>query len=182
MAIDAFLTFSIPPAASPLQTKNPTGESLDAQHAGWIQIASFSLGTSNPTAVGSATMGAGAGKAAFHEFQITKPVDSASPSLFAACAAGTNFPAMFLAVRKAGATADYLRYEFHTVHVSSVEWSDGNGQDIPSESVSFAYGALGVAYHTQSATGALSPTPLTATWDQVTNTANDTTVSFTHLT
>ena len=56
------------------------------------------------------------------------------------------------------------------VFCSKVEWS-GPGDEGPIESVSFAYGALQVAYQAiDVATGALG-TPSAITWNQVANTA-----------
>jgi hypothetical protein len=39
---------------------------------GAFEIKDFSFGVENPTTIGSATSGAGAGKAKFNEFEITK--------------------------------------------------------------------------------------------------------------
>ena len=47
-----------------------------------FEIKDFSFGIENPTTIGSATGGAGAGKIKFNEFSITKTTDSASPNFF----------------------------------------------------------------------------------------------------
>jgi hypothetical protein len=47
-----------------------------------FEIKDFSFGVENPTTIGSATGGAGAGKIKFNEFSITKTTDSASPNFF----------------------------------------------------------------------------------------------------
>jgi type VI secretion system secreted protein Hcp len=183
VAADYFLQFSNPIGGP--ATKIPAGESKDAAHVGWVGISDFSFGETNPITIGSSSGGAGAGKVKFNEFQITKSVDSTSPALFQLAAAGAHMPTVVLAIRKAaGATvspADYLKFEFHLVFVSSIAWSGGGGE-APVESVTFAYGSLGMAYHTQSSTGALSASPLVGTWSQITNTATDPTIPFTHLT
>jgi type VI secretion system secreted protein Hcp len=104
------------------------GESTKSGHQGWIELNSFSFGTPQTSArmntIGgteSATGGAGAGKASFHEFTITKTLDKASAVLFRACAAGKHFPTVTLdlngeryllqdvvvtSAQKAGAMAD----------------------------------------------------------------------------
>jgi type VI secretion system secreted protein Hcp len=181
VAVDYFLQFSNP-VGGPV-TKVPAGESRDAAHVGWVQLSDFSFGETNPITIGSSAAGAGAGKVKFNEFQITKVVDSTSAALFQMAAAGAHMPTVVLAIRKAGGAAvspaDYLKFEFHTVFVSSINWSGGG--EAPVEVVTFAYGSLGMAYHTQSNTGALSPDPFVGTWSQITNTATDPTIPFTHL-
>jgi type VI secretion system secreted protein Hcp len=47
-----------------------------------FEIKDFSFGIENPTTIGSATGGAGAGKIKFNEFSITKTTDTASPNFF----------------------------------------------------------------------------------------------------
>ena len=47
-----------------------------------FEIKDFSFGIENPTTIGSATGGAGAGKIKFNEFLITKTTDKASPNFF----------------------------------------------------------------------------------------------------
>ena len=49
---------------------------------------------------GSASTGAGAGKAKFEEFTIEKAVDLSSVPLYNACTAGAHFPSVMLAVKK----------------------------------------------------------------------------------
>src|SRR6516225_8190153 len=61
MPFDAFLK---------IETPNITGESTDSKHKGEIEIYSFSLGASNPTTIGSATGGAGAGKVSLSSFNF----------------------------------------------------------------------------------------------------------------
>ena len=180
MAVNYFLQLS-DPVNGP---KMPAGESLNKVHAGWIEISSFSFGEANPIAIGSATAGAGAGKVKFNEFQITKQVDSTSAALFQLCASGGHMPTMVLAVAKsAGATAtstDYLKFEFHLVFVSSITWA--NGDATPVETITFAYGALGLAYRAQDPSGTFSTKPLVGTWSQVYNSPTDSTTPFTQLT
>lgn len=65
------------------------GNSTFPGHEGWIEVESASYGNlalteENHVAIQSATGGAGAGKAKFNEFSITKAVDVASPKLFQA--------------------------------------------------------------------------------------------------
>jgi len=48
------------------------GSSTDEKHKDEHEISDFSFGVENPTTIGSATGGAGAGKIKFNEFTIKK--------------------------------------------------------------------------------------------------------------
>ena len=54
-------------------------------------ILDFSFGIENPTTIGSATGGAGAGKIKFNEFTIKKTTDSASPAFFGNAESGSHY-------------------------------------------------------------------------------------------
>ena len=76
-ATDYFL--KVTPAAG---TSEPiVGETADRDFPGAIEIESFSFGAENTATIGSATSGAGVGKATFQEFTIEKAVDSTTPRL-----------------------------------------------------------------------------------------------------
>src|SRR6478672_10067001 len=85
-----------------IETPNITGESTDSKHKGEIEIYSFSLGASNPTTIGSATGGAGAGKVSLSSFNFMKKTDKVSPVLFQACASGVHYDKVTVTMRKAG--------------------------------------------------------------------------------
>jgi type VI secretion system secreted protein Hcp len=150
-----------------------SGESLDKAHQGTVALNSFELGVENDQTIGSGTSGAGTGKAVFQPFRVTKNVDTSSPNLVLASAAGAHFPQVNLYLRKTGASGvlpgDYLVYRFKMVFVSSVAWSGSSGDELPQETVEFQYGALQVSYAAQSPTGQLQ-TPLVTQWSQITNT------------
>ncbi len=131
------------------------GESQDSSYKGWIEISSFSLGAMNPATIGSATGGAGGGKATLSEITIIKRTDASSPTLFQGCCSGTHYKTATIALRKAGGKAMvYLQYELTEVFISSVQWSgSGGGDDTPTESVSVAYGAINVTYTPQKVDG-----------------------------
>ena len=76
--------------------------------SGAFEIKDWSFGVENPTTIGSATGGAGAGKIKFNEFQITKMVDGASPAFFKNCVAGTHLKTVNVAYRPASAASDVL--------------------------------------------------------------------------
>jgi type VI secretion system secreted protein Hcp len=161
MAYDAFMWFT---GGDP----TPKGESSDATYKakGAFEIYSFSLGASNPVQIGSASPGAGAGKVSLSSFNIMKKMDKSSPVLFLACCKGGHYTKADVVLRKAGGTAmEYLTYTFTEVFVESIQWSGSSGgDDVPTESVSFAFGKLEMKYIPQDEKGGPG-TAVPATWD-----------------
>jgi type VI secretion system secreted protein Hcp len=97
------------------------GESTHVGHLKEFEIKDFSFGVENPTTIGSATSGAGAGKAKFNEFTITKTADKASPIFFKSCASGQHIKVAVLTCRKAGEERpdDFLKVTFSDILISS---------------------------------------------------------------
>jgi type VI secretion system secreted protein Hcp len=183
MAVDAFIWFNDPGVG-----KAPEGETTDsvyrkdtgtdatAKTNGAFEIKDFSFSIENPTTIGSGTMGAGAGKAKFNEFEITRTTDKSSPIFFKNCVSGVHYKTVTLAMRKAGAEAgksgaEFLRYVFGVVFTTGIDWS-GPGDEGPEEKIKFVFGALQVKYIIQKATGEqdLAAPPNIATWSQMNNT------------
>ena len=136
-----------------------------------IDVLSFSFTVSNAATIGSATSGAGAGKVTFGAFQFTKHVSTASPALFDACCQGVHFPSATLYLRKAGGKQEvYLRYDFSLIFVTSIQTKSIDGDPVPVEVVTLAYGALIERYAAQTSTGATSGA-LHRGWSQVLNKA-----------
>ena len=150
MAYDAFMWLEggSPPA------EGETQDDAYKKHSAF-ELYSFSLGASNPTSIGSAASGAGAGKVSISSFNIMKKTDSASPSMFINCCKGKHFDKAHVVLRKAGGVAlEYLKYDFEEVFVESIQWSGSSGgDDMPSESVSFAFGKISIEYRPQAAKG-----------------------------
>lgn len=171
MPANTFLQLTLP-AGSSMSQASITGESQDQNHTGWIELQSFSFGLDNPTTIGTITGGAGAGKVKFQQLSIQKLVDATSPALFTMVASGVHMPTLTLAIRKPGTNAkDFLLYTFKLVFVTDITWGGSDGDPAPSESVTFAYGALQVSYAKQDSSGAVG-TPIAASWSQVTNQSN----------
>jgi type VI secretion system secreted protein Hcp len=174
MAFDAFIYFQ-----SSVDTFLPKGESTDAQFQPFLAFEpkQFSFSVANNVKIGSQSQGAGAGKATFDKFKFSKSIDRGSPVLFAACSTGKHIDAAVLVLRKAGgASADafqpcYLVYKFLFCYIDSVSWSGSSGDDVPSEDVTFAYGAMQINYRTQDATGKLVGNTYQGNWSQVNNRA-----------
>jgi len=171
MAVDAFIWFDKPTVG-----EKPMGETKDKTYGttefAAFEMKDFSFGVENPTTIGSASTGAGAGKIKFNEFTIKKTTDKASPCFFKNSCIGTHYPAVNIAMRKAGgdpnaAGKPFLIFKFGTVFTTKIDWS-GPGDEGPEESITFVYGQFGVQYTIQLPDGTQGATPCTA-WDQVTN-------------
>jgi type VI secretion system secreted protein Hcp len=170
MAVDAFIWFENPGAGNKL----PEGETQDKtfKEKKAFEIKDFSFGVENPTTIGSAATGAGAGKIKFNEFTIKKTTDKASPLFFKNSCVGAHYESVTIEMRKSGGSAGasgttFLRFKFGVVFTTKIDWS-GPGDEGPEESITFVYGKLGVTYFPQESTG--SPgTAMPAGWDQMKN-------------
>jgi len=173
MAKDNFLYFPAAAVGGLLQGKStqPEGESTDdwfSKHKA-IEINTFKFGVAQAETTGSGTTGSSAGKAKFAEFEIEKDVDQSSAPLFGACTAGAHYPSLMLVIRKAGgANLLYLQYIFMQVFVTGISWSGGGGEENPKETIKFKYGAMGVQYVQQLATGG-EGTKMSGAWSTTTN-------------
>lgn len=173
MACDNFLWFTdaasgglLPPGAT-----KPQGETTDKwfSQKNALECLSIAFGVAQAETTGSGSTGASAGKAKFEEFTIEKYVDAASVPLYSACAAGAHFPSVMLALRKAGGSnLLYLQYCFRQVFVTGINWSGGGGDEAPKETIKFKFGAMGIQYVRQLATGQAG-IPVQVMWSAVNN-------------
>lgn len=168
MAYDAFMWLK---GGKPEAKGETTDKAYKDKKA--FEIYSFSFGASNPTTIGSAKGGAGSGKVSLSSFNIMKRMDAASPALFLNCCKGEHFTDAHIVLRKAGGDAlEYLSYDFTEVFVESIQWSGSSGgDDVPTESVSFAFGKVDMKYTPQLGKGEKG-TPIPASWDVRANTAS----------
>jgi type VI secretion system secreted protein Hcp len=148
-----------------------TGESTSTGFTGCMEIFNFSLGAANPVTIGSASGGAGGGKAILQPFSFTKKTDSASPNLYQACVTGAHLATGSVQLRKAGGTAlVYLTYGFKVIFIESISWSGSSGgDDSPTEHVSAAFGTLTIDYQAQDSTGKPSGGAIHGGWNVQTN-------------
>src|SRR5262245_36647535 len=163
-ATDTFLKFD-----KSTQAPSLDGESQDPTFPKAIEISEFNWGIENPITIGSATGGAGTGKAKFEEVQIKKTPDASSAGLMMALGKGVAIPNAWIIVRKAGdgttAGKPYLQYRLNRVYVTKIDVSNSSGDDTPTENVTLAVGAIQQSYLKQGTTA-----PMVTGWDQVTNT------------
>ncbi len=142
MAVDLFL-----------EVDGIKGESLDDKHKGAIQILSWSWGLNN-TGTFHTGSGGGAGKASFHDLNVTKFVDLSSADLAYSCGSGKHLKSVKLIVRKAGEhPLEYLSYQMEDILVTSIQTGGSHGQDGVTESVAFNFAKVKMEYWTQNSKG-----------------------------
>jgi type VI protein secretion system component Hcp len=136
---------------------------------GDIQLQSFKIETENPTTIGSATGGAGAGKVKFVDFKFSKRVDASSVNLFQALTRGAHFDEVDVIVRRAGGdpkAKPAIEYKMKFVFLTNITTSSANGSLI--EHITGALGALQVEVTPQKSNGSQGQTT-TGSWSQVKN-------------
>ena len=140
------------------------GESRDQNHPNQIEVLSWSWGMSHPP--GSPGSG---GSVQIQDLSISKYTDKSSPLLMLACSKGTTYPTVKLNVRKAGGTRDYLVITLTDVIVTSVSTGGSGGQDRFTENLTLNFTKVKVEYYEQKPDGSYNPTPVTYTWNILTN-------------
>jgi type VI secretion system secreted protein Hcp len=171
--------FAIAPAAHAasdyyLKIDGIAGESVVGSTKEAIAIKSFELGIENKISLGSASGGAGAGKATLNELTIEKVVDSTSPTFMQKVGLGAQINGMEIVARKsggAGPSATYMRWAFQPVFVTKQEHSGSTGDDAPTEKLTFVYGAMQQNYAKQSPEGKPVGNVIKV-WNQITNSEN----------
>jgi type VI secretion system secreted protein Hcp len=137
-----------------------------------MNVQSFSWKVTNTISFGSASGGAGAGKANFSDITLTVPVDSSLPALSIAVARGDVFQKALLTDTWTNATGNLvgLRDGFTNVYITSVEQDSGSGgpgSGGPTATVTLKAEQSGWSYF---ATGDTTTTPTsTQGWSQLTN-------------
>lgn len=175
MAVDAFLQFTKKGTAIEVagETQDKTFKSPPGGGPAAFELIKWSFGASNTATISSATGGAGAGKAEFDAFSITKPVDQATPYLFQTACVGGHYDQVTLWLRKSGgsqtdAGKPYVQWTFKMMFIEKMSWSSGDDQ--PTEDIQFRYGAIQFVYTPQDTQGQLLPANAkTTSWSQVLN-------------
>ena len=133
------------------------GESLSAKHKDEIELRSWSWGASNATSMTGS--GLSAGKVSISDVNITKPVDKASAKLLELCCTGKHVPSGVLTCSKSTGDknpADYLTIKFEQIHIAGVSAGGSSGDDVGSESISFAFAKFEYDYKIQGKDGTLT--------------------------
>lgn len=129
------------PGTTFLKIDGIVGGATEKDHKGEIPISGFSVSAQGaPSAIGSQSSGAGAGKVSIQSFTITKTLDKSSPLLFQAAATGQHYKEAELSFthKVSGKEETYLKFDFQNVLISSVQ--DGSsGGGTPTEQVTFNF-------------------------------------------
>jgi type VI secretion system secreted protein Hcp len=145
-----------------------TGEAAASKHSGEIEVRSWSWGAHNPASMHGT--GLSAGKVTFADLSITKPTDKASAKLLELCCTGKHIAKGVLTCCKSTGDknpADYLTIKLDEIAITSVQHGGASGDDIGSESISFAFGKFTLDYKVQGKDGTLTAAG-TASWDNFT--------------
>jgi type VI secretion system secreted protein Hcp len=149
------------------ETKNLTETLSGEKNFHLDQISSFSLGAENTVSIGSSTGGAGVGKVKFQTFEVVKPLDSLSPTLFLDLASGGHYQTVLIIVRrtKGNMSIPSFVYELKMVFLSKIHVSGSSKP--PIETIQGETGALALAAYQQTSTGKQKVT--IQGWNQVKN-------------
>jgi len=145
-ATDIFLKFT--PAIA--------GTATDKNHAGQIQLRTFSAGVSN-TPSSSGGPGGGASKPVCAAVGATKGIDQATPPLWKAAFTGQHYQSAQIDVQKSGGGGPggslvFLKWELSDVVVASTEDS-GSTNDFGEETIALRWSKVKVTYSMQNIKG-----------------------------
>lgn len=126
------------------------GESLQQDHAQWIEVLAYSHNVQAPYELGT---GRSSGSPQHTPLRITKMVDKATPKLYEACSKGTAIPSVKLDFCMADTTQSvFYSIELLNARVTSVQ-DYGLLEDRPTETVSFTYESIKWIYTEYGADG-----------------------------
>ena len=122
-----------------------------------IDILSFSWGVNQTAVYGAGASGkeAKAGRASFQDLTVMKVLDKTSPLLVDHCATGNILKSVYIVYDKpvGDKQDDYFRIYLKDALITNVSLSGSN--DNPTESVTFAFQAVEVAYKPEKDDGSL---------------------------
>ncbi len=171
--LDIYLWFEEPSGgAKPILGEAQDKDIREKEQVEPIKIKQFGFEIENMTTIGSASGGASSGRCVLKPFTIAKVTDSCSPDFFTACATGGHYGRATILLRKDN--KPYIRYTFSMCFVTKVNWSGGESDESPSESIEYAYGALKIMYYPQTSGGTMKNKPKISVWNQVNNSATET--------
>jgi type VI secretion system secreted protein Hcp len=132
-------------------------EGPSTSKTGFIDVLSFSWGVSQTSTYGAGASGkeAKAGRADFSNLTIMKVLDKTTPLLFDHCATGNILDKVFIVYDKpvGDKQDDYFRIFLKDAMITSVQLSGSN--ENPTESVSFAFQGVEIAYKPEKDDGSL---------------------------
>lgn len=153
------------------------GEVVTKEHAGWIDVLSYSHALTNPGGVISGGGGGGASKPVHEPVAFAKFLDSSSPALMDALNRGKAIAdATFEFVQAGERPFVFFRVKLENVFVTSYSISGASGSDRPVEALALMYRKITWTYIPQNANGSAG-TPISVSYDVSTNVASAVTLS-----
>jgi len=158
MAFDAFINID-----------GIEGESTDDRHSGWIEVLSCDVKVSQMiSTTASSAGGAGAERADLSDFGFVKQLDSASPKLAIACAAGTHIDSILIEFCRAGKEKiRFMEYKLTNCIISEIEMVAQG--DFPAEKVKINFGKIQWCYTKQRRDGGGASGNVAGGWDRQRN-------------
>jgi len=137
-----------------LKMTGVVGESPDSKHKGEIEVLSWAWGTSNGDAQ---TRRGRLAPACIQHLHLTKPVDSASPSLIMIGVMGQVVPDGVMTVRKSGGDQqEFLTLKMTNIMVTSYQTGGSEHTDELTDQVSLHFETMRFEYRRQNQDGSLS--------------------------
>ena len=158
-------------AAAFLKLGDIKGESTDKDHAGEIDVLSWSWGMSN-SGTTSTSGGAGAGKVSMQDISITKYSDLASTAIMLHVANGRHIPTVVLTLTRStpDGSHEYYKITLTDVIVTSFSTGGSQGDNRLFESLTLNFKTVAVDYTPQKPDGSAGTT-VSFGWDLSTNTS-----------
>lgn len=152
-----------------INIKGVIGESVDARHAGEIDVLGWNWGMSQAAPSQPGGGGGGAGKVTIQDLSFTKHTDKASPILMKYCASGRHVASAVLTVRKPGSRPlEYIRMTMTDVFIVSVTTGASGGEELLTEHVILKFAKVTFEYMPQKADGS-GDVPVKMGWDIAAN-------------
>ena len=133
------------------------GESQADGFTNWIDIESWNVGITNPSALSG--KGLAAGKPSLSDFTVSFTLEAGSFTMIANCTKGTHVDNCTFVGRKTGGDAKpytYLQITFTNCFITNFA-TGGGSQGVPPANLSLAYESITYQYYTQdSASGAVT--------------------------
>jgi len=170
MAFDAFLKIDGVP-----------GESTDDKHKDWIEVLSYSHGSTQPSSATASSAGGGTTERVnFDDLMVTKHIDKASAKLHELCASGKHIATVTLELCRAGGDKlKYMEVKMEQVIISSVQASGmaagaaatgtSTPDNLPTEQVTFDFGKIKWTYTQQKRADGSGGGNVTGGWDLTSN-------------
>jgi len=139
-----------------LQIDGLKGESTDGDHKDWIELISWSSGVSQSASASAGSAGGGTvGRCKHEDFVISKYIDLSSPKLSEMCSSGKHIKKVVLEGMRASGDkrVKYWAVEMDQVVISKVASGLADGNDLPTETVSFNFGSITWTYTKQTRDG-----------------------------